>query len=207
MTAGDLAAELEVTRRTVYRDMADLQAQRVPVRGEAGVGYVLEGGYDLPALMFTEGEIEALVLGARIVETWADPALGRAAGDLLAKIEAVVPDPLKPRVRSLALAAPPGSPPPGPGLDVARLRRWVREQRKLALSYRDGTGRATARTVWPLALAFFQPVWVMVAWCELRQDFRSFRLGRVAEAAFLEDRYPATPGRRLADFIRRMEGR
>jgi len=206
VTARALADELEVTERTVYRDMAELMAQRVPIRGEAGVGYLLGGGYDLPALMFGEDEIEALVLGARIVETYADPALARAAADLLAKIEAVVPDPLKPRVRSLALCAPPGGrAPPEPGLDVARLRRWVREQRKLHLVYRDEAGRDSSRTVWPQALAFFPPVWLLLGWCELRQDFRSFRVDRVQAAEFREDRYPATPGRRLLDYIRQYE--
>lgn len=204
VTAQALAAELEVTVRTVYRDMADLQARRVPIRGEAGVGYVLEPGFDLPALMFSEDEIEALVLGARIVETWADPALGRAAGDLLAKIEAVVPAPLQARIRSLGLSAPPGRPPPEPGLDMATLRQWVREQRKLRIAYRDEAGRPSERILWPQALAFFPPVWLLVGWCELRQNFRSFRIDRVDRADFLEDRYPLTPGKRLVDFIRRM---
>lgn len=205
VTAAAMAAELEVTRRTVYRDVADLQGQRVPIRGEAGVGYVLEPGYDLPALMFTEDEVEALVLGARIVERWADPALGRAAGDLLAKIEAVVPVGLRARIRSLSLVAPPGTAPAEPGLDVARVRRWIREQRKLRLAYRDEAGRQTGRVVWPLSLAFFPPVWLLVGWCDLRQDFRSFRVDRIADAEFLDERYPSTPGRRLVDFIRRVE--
>lgn len=203
ITAAALAAELEVTARTVYRDMADLQAQRVPIRGEAGVGYVLEPGFDLPALMFTEEEIEALVLGARVVQRWADPALGRAAGDLLAKIEAVVPPSLAPRIRSLALVAPPGgTAPPEPGLDVARLRDWIRTQRMLRLRYRDEAGRESERTVWPQSLAFFPPVWLLVGWCELRQDFRTFRTDRVVAAEFLDTPYPSMPGRRLIDFIR-----
>ncbi|WP_114393166.1 helix-turn-helix transcriptional regulator [Oleisolibacter albus] len=204
VTAATLAAELEVTVRTVYRDMADLQAQRVPIRGEAGVGYVLGSGYDLPALMFTEDEIEALVLGARIVQSWADPGLGRAAGDLLAKVAAVVPPPLRAKIDGLSLFSPPAGAAPPPGLDVARLRRWVREQRKLRIAYADAAGVQTARILWPQALAFFPPVWLLVGWCELRQDFRSFRLDRVGAADFLEERYPQIQGRRLVDFIARM---
>lgn len=207
VTAAAMAAELEVTVRTVYRDVADLQGRRVPIRGEAGVGYVLEPGHDLPALMFTEDEIEALLLGARIVERWADPDLARAAGDLLGKIEAVLPDALRPRVQSLALVAPPGAPPPEPGIDMARLRRWIREQKTVWIAYRDEAGRATERVVWPQTLAFFPPVWLLVGWCELRCDFRSFRLDRVTAAEFLTDRYPTLPGRRLVDYIRRMEER
>jgi len=204
VTAAAMAAELEVSLRTVYRDIADLQAQRVPITGEAGVGYLLRPGYDLPALMFTEDEIEALVLGARIVQSWADAALGAAAGDLLAKIEAVVPDGLKPRIRSLSLAAPPGTPGPAPTIDVPRLRLWIREQRRLRLAYADAEARPSERVVWPLALAFFPPVWLLVGWCELRRDFRSFRLDRVVEADFLEDRFPQVPGRRLVDFVKRV---
>ncbi len=205
VTAAEMASELEVSPRTIYRDVADLQGQRVPIAGEAGVGYVLKPGYDLPALMFTEDEIEALVLGARIVQSWADPALGAAAGDVLAKIEAVVPEGLKARIRSLGLAAPPTDRMPAPTIDVPRLRLWVREQRKVRLLYEDAEARTSTRTVWPLALAFFPPVWLMVGWCEMRQDFRSFRLDRVVMAAFLEERFPQTPGRRLTDFVKRVK--
>lgn len=204
VTAAILSAELEVSERTIYRDIAALQAQRVPVYGEAGVGYVLRDGYDLPALMFTEDEIEALVLGARIVQTHADPELGRAAGDVLAKIEAVVTDALRPRIRSMALLAPSSSwaAPPVPRFDVARLRRAVRDQRKVRLLYTDRQEQASERVIWPQSLAFFPPLWIAVGWCELRQDFRSFRLDRVQEMIFLEERYPDQPGRRLTDYLK-----
>lgn len=204
VTAAILSVELEVSERTIYRDIAALQAQRVPVYGEAGVGYVLRDGYDLPALMFTEDEIEALVLGARIVQTHADPELGRAAGDVLAKIEAVVTDALRPRIRSMALLAPSSSwaAPPVPRFDVARLRRAVRDQRKVRLLYTDRQDQASERVIWPQSLAFFPPLWIAVGWCELRQDFRSFRLDRVQEIVFLEERYPDQAGRRLIDYLK-----
>jgi predicted DNA-binding transcriptional regulator YafY len=204
VTAETLAAELEVSVRTIYRDVAELMAQRVPIEGAAGVGYLLRQGYDLPPLMFSEDELEAILIGARIVQSWADPALGLAARDVLAKIAAVVPDPLRPRVLSLSLTAPPSGRRPEIAVDVARLRRWVREERKVAIAYRDLKDALTRRTVRPMALAFFPPVWLLTGWCELRRDFRSFRLDRIVELVFTEERYPQEPGRRLIDYLRRL---
>jgi predicted DNA-binding transcriptional regulator YafY len=202
ITAAQLAAELEVTPRTVYRDIADLQARRVPIEGAAGVGYVLRDGYTLPALMFTEDEIEALVLGARVVQSWADAELGAAAANAMAKIEAVLPEGLRPRAKAVALMAPPRrGPPPTPGIAVPALRRAIRAQRKLHMDYADTDGRSTQRTVWPLALSFFPPVWLLAAWCELRGDFRAFRLDRIRAGTISGDAFPAIPGRRLVDFV------
>jgi predicted DNA-binding transcriptional regulator YafY len=203
VTAAAIAAELEVSVRTIYRDVRDLQARRVPIEGEAGIGYLLREGFDLPPLMFTEDEIDALVLGARIVGSWGDPALATAAADVLAKIEAVLPDGLRPRVRTLALMAPPTQRKLEVAFDMACLRRAVREQRKVSIAYTSESGDCTTRTVWPMALAFFPPVWLLLAWCELRQDFRSFRVDRVSTIAFADERYPSQPGRRLSDYLRR----
>src|SRR3954451_1981954 len=202
--AADLAAELEVSPRTVYRDIAELQAQRVPVEGAAGVGYVLGRGYDLPPLMLTEDEIEALLIGARIVESWADPGLALAARDALAKVRALLPDELRERALGLSLAAPPSQPRPLIGIDVAALRRCVREQRKVRLAYLDLKDAPTERVVWPLSLAFFPPVWLLLGWCELRAGFRSFRLDRIAAVEHLDERYRPTPGRRLTDYLHRV---
>lgn len=206
VTAQIIAAELEVSVRTVYRDVSDLQAQRVPIEGEAGVGYVLRDGFDLPPLMFTEDEIDALVVGARIVQSWADPALAAAAGDVLAKVEAVLPPQLRPRVRSLGLLSPPSERRPEAAIDMGELRRAVREQRKVTVDYVSEPGDRTRRTIWPMALAFFPPVWLLLAWCELRQDFRSFRVDRIHAIMFEEQRYPPTPGRRLVDYLSRQAG-
>ena len=203
VTAETIAAELEVSVRTVYRDVRDLQAQRVPIEGEAGVGYLMREGFDLPPLMFTEDEIDALVIGARIVQSWADPQLGQAAGDVLAKVEAVLPAPLRDRVRGLSLLAPPSARRPEPVVDVAELRLAARQQRKIVVDYTDEKGQATRRTLWPMALSFFPPVWLLLAWCELRQDFRSFRVDRIGRIGFAEERYPQQPGRRLIDFLLR----
>jgi predicted DNA-binding transcriptional regulator YafY len=202
VTALAMAAELEVSTRTIYRDIAELTAQRVPIEGAAGVGYLLGQGYDLPPLMLTEDEIEALLIGARIVQSWADPALARAAKDALAKVAAVLPVGLRPRAMSLALAAPPSERRPEITIDVTRLRRAVREQRKVQIAYRDLQDVPTERTVWPMNLAFFPPVWLLLGWCELRADFRPFRLDRITALEHRDDRYPQVPGRRLTDYLR-----
>ncbi len=202
VTAKTIAEELEVTERTIYRDIVALQANRVPISGEAGVGYVLRSGFDLPPLMFSEDELEALLLGARIVETWADPDLAIAAKDLLGKIEAVIPDDLKPLITSQALAAP-NNPRQIPiAVDMAEIRRAIRQKRKVEIDYRSEDGGETSRVIWPLSLTYWGPVWVVVGWCELRNDFRAFRPDRIRASRPLQDHYPDKRGRRLADFIR-----
>jgi predicted DNA-binding transcriptional regulator YafY len=192
ITASAMADELETSLRTVYRDVAELIAQRVPVRGEAGIGYMLERGYDMPPLMLTPDEIEAAVLGAQWVAGRGDPALSRAADDLLAKIGAVIPAHLRPFLLDGALTAPDRSGRVKPdSLDMARMRAAIRGQTKVRLSYRDEAERETRRTVWPVAIAYYESVRLLAAWCELRQDFRHFRTDRVSAAEFLDERYPA----------------
>ncbi|MCA0320186.1 MAG: YafY family transcriptional regulator [Proteobacteria bacterium] len=193
LTAEAIATELETSKRTIYRDISALVGQRVPIRGEAGLGYVLEGGFDLPPLMLTADEIEAAALGARWVQSRADPALARAAEDLIAKLAAIVPE----RLRDLALdpasrTGPAWEPTPD-RIDVARVRSWIHDGRKITLGYKDEQGRETDRTVWPVAVGYFDSVRHLVAWCELRKDFRSFRTDRIREASFLDDRYPERP--------------
>lgn len=193
VTAQTIAAELETSIRTVYRDIADLIAQRVPVRGEAGTGYVLEAGHDLPPLMLTPDEIEAAALGAQWVMLRADPVLSRAAKDLLAKIEAALPERLRALVIAPASFAAPVFNAPQDAIDMARLRAHIRAGRKIALAYRDGDGRESRRTIWPVTVFYIDTVCTIVAWCETRRDFRSFRTDRVASAEFLDDRYPERP--------------
>jgi predicted DNA-binding transcriptional regulator YafY len=192
ITASSMADELETSLRTVYRDVAELIAQRVPVRGEAGIGYMLESGFDMPPLMLTPDEIEAVVLGARWVAGRGDPALARAADDLVAKIGAVIPQHLRPHLLDGALTTPNRRDRIRPdSFDVGLARVAIRGQTKITLSYRDETDRVTDRTVWPIAIAYYETVRLLAAWCELRQDFRHFRTDRVTEARFLEERYPA----------------
>ncbi len=193
LTAEAIAAELETSKRTIYRDIADLMAQRVPIRGEAGIGYVLDGGFDMPPLMLTTDEIEAAVLGAQWVIGAGDPALARAAQDLIAKIAATVPDRLRPFVLEPAVGAPPAWDIKIDTIDIARLRAWCQSGHKVALRYRDERDQITERTVWPFLVGYRQTTRMLVAWCELRDDFRMFRADRVVEAAFLDERYAARP--------------
>jgi predicted DNA-binding transcriptional regulator YafY len=193
VTAEAIARELEVSVRSVYRDVADLIGQRVPIRGEAGIGYVLDNGFDLPPLMLTSDEIEAAVLGAQWVSRRGDPALARAALDLIAKIVAAVPEKLRPYALEPSGATPPAWKQERDNIDMAQVRSQIHAGRKIALRYRDESGRETARTVWPVAVGYLDAVRLLIAWCELRNDFRHFRTDRVVAADFLADRYPERP--------------
>ena len=185
-----LADEIGVSIRTLYRDVASLQAQGATIEGEPGVGYVLRPGFFLPPLMFPPEEIEALVLGSRWVAERADGDLRDAARSALARIAATLSPALRDEMHASALLVGPGAGLPADAVDPALLRKAIRIERKLSLSYRDGGGTLSQRVVWPCALAFFDQVRLLVGWCELRQDFRSFRTDRIAEARLLEARYP-----------------
>ncbi|WP_437278596.1 YafY family protein [Sorangium sp. So ce375] len=193
ITAAALAEELETSKRTVYRDIADLLAQRVPIRGEAGTGYVLDRGFDMPPLMLTPDEIEVAVLGAQWVAQRGDVALQRAAQDLIAKIAAAVPERLRPFVFEPATGAPPGVDQAPDLLDLAEVRASIRAGTKIALRYRDETGRESERVVWPVIVGYRESTRVLAAWCELRQEFRHFRTDRVTFARFLDERYAEKP--------------
>jgi predicted DNA-binding transcriptional regulator YafY len=201
--AQDLSEALEVSERTIYRDIRDLITSGVPIEGEAGVGYVLRAGFDLPPLMFNEQEIEALVLGARIVESWADAELAAAATNVIAKVEAVIPERLRRYMANTALLAPQHHYMEPICFDLAELRRALRSQLKVQFRYRNALAEASERTVRPLSLAYFGPVWMLAAWCELRDDFRTFRLDRIDEFNVREDRFKPEPGKTLHDFLRR----
>ncbi len=204
-TAQGLSRELEVSERTIYRDVADLMASGVPIDGEAGVGYILRNGHDLPPLMFTPAEIEALVLGARIVAKWSDTALARAADDALAKIAAVLPERLRDQLERIPLYAPDDHFQQPLPREFADLRAAVRDHRKVRFAYAGADGGQTRRTVRPLAFLFYGAVWLMPAWCELRQDFRSFRLDRMTEIDIGEARFKPERGKALDDYLRRAE--
>jgi predicted DNA-binding transcriptional regulator YafY len=189
VTGQVLAEELEVSLRTLYRDMAELIAQRVPIRGEAGTGYVLEDGYDMPPLMLTADELEAAVLGAQWVAARGDAALSRGARDLIAKLTVAVPRELQPVIVDSGLTPVSYKERPKDSFDVALVRQSIRSQTKLALDYADETGNVTRRVVWPFLLAYWDDVRLIAAWCELRQDFRHFRTDRVRRAETL-GRFP-----------------
>lgn len=195
-----LAAELGVSLRTLYRDIDSLKAQGADIEGEAGVGYVLRPGFMLPPLMFSEEEIEALVLGSRWVSERADGPLGKAARNVLAKIGAVLPDDLKAGVEASGLLIGPGEPIAARDEEVAAIRTAIRAERKLRLAYADERGVATERVVWPVALAFYDRVRVVVAWCELRAGYRHFRIDRIATLAATTERYPRRRARLLKEW-------
>ena len=189
VTAGRLAEELEVSKRSVYRDMADLIGQRVPIRGEAGLGYVLDRDFDMPPLMLTPDEIEAAVLGAQWVAERGDPVLAGAARDLIAKIGAAVPERLRPFIAEPTIGAPPGNERTLDGLDIAKARLWIRGGRKIRIRYRNQEAQDSERTIWPVIIGYAETVRLLAAWCELRQDFRHFRTDRILAAEFLDERH------------------
>jgi predicted DNA-binding transcriptional regulator YafY len=189
LTAHRLSEELEVSVRTVYRDIADLMGQRVPIRGEAGTGYVLDRQYDMPPLMLTADELEAAVLGAQWVAQRNDVVLSRAARDLIAKIAAAVPERMRPFIAEPTIRTMAPLSLTVELVDMARLRSSIREGRKLHICYRDEHGRVSERTVWPVVVGYADAVRLLAAWCELRQDFRHFRTDRITAIDYLDDRH------------------
>jgi predicted DNA-binding transcriptional regulator YafY len=201
VTAAALAEALEVTARTVYRDIATLQARRVPIEGAAGIGYVLRRGFDLPPLMFTIEEVDAIAVGARLVRRLRDPKLQQAADSVLSKVKTALPDALRPPLESPAFYVSGGDTAVPADVDPSQLRGAIRDSRKVRIGYRDENGRRTERTIWPVAMAYYVDVTLVGAWCELRADYRNFRLDRITAAALLDDRFPADDGRLMAEWL------
>lgn len=199
-TGARLAEELGVSLRTLYRDISDLQTSGVPIEGEAGAGYRLPRHFDLPPMMFTVDEAEALFLGLSIASAWADPGLAKAAASARGKLESGLTDGLKRALRDSVLEAP--------GFHVAEetkaplgdLRRAVRERLSLQLVYEDLGGRPSERILRPLGLFFWGGTWTLAAWCEAREDFRTFRVDRMKTWA-LGSTFPREPGRELEDYL------
>jgi len=204
VTARMLAEKLEVSERTVYRDVADLMASGVPIDGEAGVGYILRSGFDLPPLMFTRDELAALTLGARFVKAWGGARLALAAEEALVKIEAVLPEKEKRVAAETNLFAMGFGLPDEVREVVDRLELAIRERRRVHVVYEALDGESTERDLRPLGLYHWGKVWTLAAWCELRTDFRNFRADRIAEIADCGDNFRDEPGRTLRDFLRRM---
>jgi predicted DNA-binding transcriptional regulator YafY len=185
-----IAAELAISLRTLYRDIATLQAQGAHIDGAPGLGYVMRPGFVLPPLMFSADEVEALVLGSRWVADRGDSRLGAAARDALAKIAAVLPAELLNELDSSALIVGPGAPIAAGDAELAAIRKAIRAEQMLAISYRDAAGGDTSRTIWPFALGYFDRSRVVVAWCELRQSIRHFRTDRITALKPGAGRYP-----------------
>ncbi len=194
MTARAIAERLEVTPRTIYRDIATLQARRIPIEGAAGIGYVLRREFALPPLMFTADEIEAITLGARLVRRLRDAGLQKAADSVLEKVATALPESLRRTAAAPAFLVSDGDAARPDGVDLSALRHAIRDTRKVHLVYTDVTGQRTERTVWPIAMAYYVDVTVLGAWCELRQDFRHFRVERIVESVVLAERFAAEEG-------------
>ncbi len=188
--ASELAAELAISVRTLYRDIVTLQERGADIRGEPGMGYVLRPGFTLPPLMFTADEIEALVLGSRWVEVRGDTRLSGAAASALAKVRGVLPTSLRPSIDEAILTVPGRAEDAPTSFDSATLRQAIRAEHKLRLTYRDTSGKVSKRVVWPFLIGYFERVQVLAAWCELRQDFRAFRLDRIQHAEATGLPYP-----------------
>jgi len=189
VTSNDLAETLEVAQRTVYRDIASLQAMRVPIEGEAGIGYIMRAGFDLPPLMFTSDEIEAIIVGLALLRRTGDKGLQVASNSVSAKIAEVLPDQTERDMADSGIyVAPWGSAETGQ-TDLAEVRQAIREENKLRLVYTDVDNRRTERTIKPLAILYYVEVVLLSAWCELRADFRQFRVDRIVACETTEDRF------------------
>jgi predicted DNA-binding transcriptional regulator YafY len=201
-TATQLAQWLEVSDRTIYRDIADLLACGIPIDGEAGVGYRLHPDFDLPPLMFSHNEIEALVIGARMVESWGGPTLAQGARSALSKIAAALPKDKRTTLESSRLFSPDFFINPQMGAQMDVLRKAIDGHRYVQLDYRDVNEKNSQRRLRPLGLFFWGGAWTLGAWCELRNDFRNFRLDRIVSSVVHDERFADEPGRRLADYLR-----
>ena len=201
VTAAALAEQLEVTVRTIYRDIAALQGSRVPIEGAPGLGYVLRRGYDLPPLMFTSEEADAIAIGVRLLRRLRDPKLQQAAESVLAKLAVVVPEPLQLHLASAPIYVSDGDAPPATGVDPAELRSAIHDARKVVITYIDETGHRTRRTVRPIAMAYYVDVTLRGGWCELRNDFRNFRVDRISNAQLLDERFLAESSRLMAEWL------
>jgi predicted DNA-binding transcriptional regulator YafY len=201
-TAAMLAARLEVSLRTVYRDIADLQAQGVPLEGEAGVGYRLGSGYDLPPLMFTQTEAKALVAAVRLAQPRLDPALSGQAELALSKILGVLPLATRVAAESLAVYAPDVGPDAATRATLEALRLATEGRHKLRIGYRDAQDALSERIVRPLGSFFWGQVWTLGAWCESREAFRSFRVDRIGPLTVLPETFRDESGKTLADLLR-----
>lgn len=202
LTARSLAQKLEVSERTIYRDVQELQLSGTPIEGEAGVGYTLRRDFDIPPLMFDRNEITALVFGARMVKAWGGIEMAEAANQALRKIEAVLPPDLRERIDQVQLYAPDYKVPKPLRRTLDTLHDAAVNRRFLDMKYVSESGAATERRMRPLALIFWGGAWTLVSWCELRNDFRSFRLDRIQAFEVLEEEFIPRAGQSFSDFLR-----
>jgi len=205
VTAKKIAEELEVSPRTIYRDIADLNASGVPIIGEAGVGYMLSQDYQLRPLMFGLEELDALMLGAQMVKSWGDDSIAQAASQAIDKLTSVLPDATRQEMEETFLFSIPSREKTEISIDFASLRRAIRSKNKLNFIYEDEHQSQTERTVRPLCLMFISPVWLLLAWCEKRNDFRNFRIDRVKKLEISDKIFIDEKGKRIQDYCCQME--
>ena len=203
-TARFLAERMAVSERTVYRDVADLMARGVPIEGEAGVGYRMRSGFDLPPLMFTHREAQALVASVRLAGSRLDPVMAAAAEAALSKILAALPPTLRAAVDSLALLAPPAPADEATRERLGTLREAAERRTKVRFAYLDLKQRTSKREVRPLACVYWGAAWTLAAWCDTRQDFRNFRIDRMERLDLLDQRFRDEPGKTLRDLLRQV---
>jgi predicted DNA-binding transcriptional regulator YafY len=189
MTAAELADRLEVSVRTVYRDVQDLSLSGIPIIAQTGEGYRLDKSYNLPPLTFGENELEALILGARMVQAWSDRQMATEATRALQRIESVLPEPLKAAFASTELLVPAFHIFSDVAEKLPPLRQAIKRQTKMEIDYRRADGQTSLRTVWPLGLFFWGKVWTLVAWCELRDDYRQFRIDRIQDLTAVDSQF------------------
>ncbi len=200
VTAKKIAEDLEVSPRTIYRDIADLMTSGIPIYGEAGVGYILKPDHKVQPLMFKAEEIDALMLGAQMVKTWGDKGLAQSASQAIDKLTAVFPESLQKELEQTFLFSLPSKNEVKINIDFTALRRAIRSKNKLEFIYEDEKNQKTTRTVRPLCLVFFSPVWLLLAWCEKRNDFRNFRIDRIKELTISDETFIEEKGKRTQDY-------
>ncbi|CAN7371654.1 helix-turn-helix transcriptional regulator [Pararhizobium sp. LjRoot238] len=200
-TAAVLAKRLEVTTRTIYRDVATLQARRIPIEGEPGVGYVLRKGFDLPPLMFTTEEVEAITVGARLVSRIRDPKLQEAAESVLSKLLQTVPKELRSQLTSPRFYVSEGDTVRPEGIELLDVRNAIRSCRKIRITYLDEQKKRTRRTIWPVATVYYVDVTLIAAWCELRRAYRHFRVDRIQKAEILDETFTADSSGMMVEWM------
>jgi predicted DNA-binding transcriptional regulator YafY len=204
VTAAQLAAKLSISQRTLYRDIRDLSLSGVPILGEAGIGYRMGSGFEMPPIMFTFDEVEALVAGIRVMESWGGPELAACARSALEKITHALPEARRREVEAAPLYAPGFHVPPNAYAYLDVVRKAIAKSEKVEMGYRDGKGGDSRRVVHPLGLYFWGTQWTLVAWCETRVAFRTFRLDRISTMRPAGEYFPAEPEKSLPEFLRLM---
>jgi predicted DNA-binding transcriptional regulator YafY len=206
-TAAALALQLEVTTRTIYRDIATLQARRIPIEGEPGLGYLLRKGFDLPPLMFTMEEVEAITIGANLVHRIRDPKLQEAAESVLSKLQHTVPKELRSYLASPRFYVSEGDTVRPVGIELLDVRNAIRTCRKIEITYLDEQQRRSRRRIWPIATVYYVDVTLIAAWCELRGDYRHFRADRIVQSEVLEERYAVDSAPMMAEWMAKRSGK